>query len=189
QTLRNFSRLDESGRKRFNIHDGIDSTLLILQSRLRSPAGAWGRGEDKGYPEIQVIKEYGDLPLIECYPRLMNQVFMNIISNAIDAINEFLVNGKFSLDNPPIIAIKTQRVDENQIQAIVWNNGPEISGENIGRIFDPFFTTKPVGKGTGLGLSICYQIVENHSGSISVNSEPGQGCEFAIILPIQAVNI
>ena len=189
QTLRNFSRLDESGRKRFNIHEGIDSTLLILQSRLRSQAGAWGRGEDNGYPEIQVIKEYGDLPLVECYPRQINQVFMNIISNAIDAINDFLVNGKFSLDNPPIIAIKTQRVDENQIQAIVWNNGPEISGENIGRIFDPFFTTKPVGKGTGLGLSICYQIVENHSGSISVNSEPGQGCEFAIILPIQAVNI
>lgn len=189
QTLRNFSRIDESGRKRFNIHDGIDSTLLILPSRLRSQAGAWGRGEDNGYPEIQVIKEYGDLPLVDCYPRQMNQVFMNIIINAIDAINESLVNGLFSLDNPPKIAIKTQRVNQNQIQVIIWNNGAEIPKENMGRIFDPFFTTKPVGKGTGLGLSICYQIVEKHSGSISVSSEPGQGCELAIILPISAANI
>ncbi len=189
QTLRNFSRLDESGKKRFNIHDGIDSTLLILQSRLRSQAGAWGRGEDNGYPEIQVIKEYGELPLIECYPRQMNQVFMNIISNAIDAINESLVNGLFSLDNPPKIAIKTQSLDQNQIQLVVWNNGPEIPEENMGRIFDPFFTTKPVGKGTGLGLSICYQIVANHSGNLSVTSAPGQGCEFLITLPISAANI
>jgi len=188
QTLRNFSRIDESGRKRFNIHDGIDSTLL-MQSRLRSQAGAWGRGEDNGYPEIEVIKEYGDLPLVECYPRQMNQVFMNIIINAIDAINESLVNGLFSLDNPPKIAFKTQRVNQNQIQVIIWNNGAEIPKENMGRIFDPFFTTKPVGKGTGLGLSICYQIAQNHGGTIDVTSAPGQGTEFAILLPIAAANI
>jgi signal transduction histidine kinase/sensor domain CHASE-containing protein len=188
QTLRNFSRLDESGRKWVNIHDGIDSTLVILQSRLRSPAGAWGRGEDQGYPEIEVIKEYGDLPLVECYPRQMNQVFMNIIGNAIDALNDYLVKGLFSLDDPPKIVIKTQMVEDSQIQVMIWNNGPEIPRENMGRLFDPFFTTKPVGKGTGLGLSICYQIAQNHRGTIDVTSAPGQGTKFAIVVPIVAAN-
>jgi two-component system, NtrC family, sensor kinase len=113
---------------------------------------------------------------------------MNIIGNAIDALNDYLVKGLFSLDDPPKIVIKTQMVEDSQIQVMIWNNGPEIPRENMGRLFDPFFTTKPVGKGTGLGLSICYQIAQNHGGTIDVTSAPGQGTEFAIVVPIVAAN-
>jgi len=184
--LRNFSRLDESEMKEVNIHEGIESTLLILQSRFKISDS----------PDIQLIKKYGNLPLIECYVRQINQVFMNIITNAIDAIKEGIVQAKIqhkiTLSNSQFtthtILIETQQLDKKWIKIRFWNNGPIIPPPVIHRIFDPFFTTKPVGKGTGLGLSASYQIIYKHGGQIDVISEPEQGTEFVIILPIKANN-
>ena len=164
-SLRNFSRLDESERKRVNIHEGIDNTLLIMSPRLN-------RG-------IEVIKDYEKLPLIECYPAQLNQVFMNIISNAID---ELISN--CSLSNK-LLSIKTKFSDYNQIQVIIADNGAGIPAEIKSKIFDPFFTTKPVGQGTGMGLAISYQIIEKHKGKIEVISELGKGSEFVVTLPIE----
>ena len=168
QSLRNFSRLDEAELKVVNIHEGIDNTLLILNHRLK-----YG---------IEVVKKYGDLPLIPCYPAQLNQVFMNILANAIDA----LIAEEAQLVKQ--IVIETQKVDSKQIRVGIWNNGSKIPYEIRDKLFDPFFTTKPVGQGRGLGLTICYQIVERHGGKIEVISEPGQGTEFAIVLPLQAEN-
>ncbi|MBD2568638.1 HAMP domain-containing protein [Anabaena lutea FACHB-196] len=164
-SLRNFSRLDESEMKDVNIHEGIDNTLLILNHRLNK--------------QIQVIKNYGDLPLIDCYPAQLNQVFMNIISNGIDALLEYE-----NKDNKQIF-IDTLKLDNNYIKVVIRDNGPGILPEIINKLFDPFFTTKPVGKGTGLGLSICYQIIEKHQGKIEVVSAVAQGTEFVITLPIK----
>ena len=164
-SLRNFSRLDESEMKSVDIHEGINSTLLILNNRIKH--------------EIQVINEYGNLPLIECYPAQLNQVFMNIISNAIDALLE-----EPNQPNKQII-IQTQRIDFSHIQVGIRDNGMGIPPEIRDKLFDPFFTTKPVGKGTGLGLSISYQIIEKHRGKIDVISAIGQGTEFAVTLPIK----
>ncbi len=164
-SLRNFSRLDEAEVKDVNLHEGIDSTLLILSNKLKK--------------EVKVIKQYGNLPLIECYPAQINQVFMNIISNAIDAL---LTDEKKS--NKQII-IKTIKTSDNKIQVRIRDNGSGIPSPIKDKIFDPFFTTKPVGQGTGLGLSICYQIIEKHGGKISVNSQIGEGTEFAIALPLK----
>ncbi len=166
-SLRNFSRLDEAEKKPVNIHEGIDNTLLILHHKFKAVG-------NKG--AIEIVKEYGDLPLIECYAGQLNQVFMNILSNAIDAI-----------ENQPdlrIITIKTE-LNKSNIIIRIRDNGPGIP-ENINKkLFDPFFTTKPVGKGTGLGLSISYQIVvEKHKGLIQCISEPGQGAEFYISIPL-----
>ncbi len=127
---------------------------------------------------ITVSKQYGDLPLVECYPAQLNQVFMNLLSNAIDALNE-----SASLPNKQIV-IQTQAITPNQIRVRIGDNGPGIPSEIKDHIFDPFFTTKPVGKGTGLGLSICYQVIEKHRGQISVSSHLGQGTEFVITLPV-----
>ncbi|MBW4644458.1 MAG: HAMP domain-containing protein [Goleter apudmare HA4340-LM2] len=165
-SLRNFSRLDEAAIKEVDIHEGIDSTLLILNHRIQS--------------DIAVIKNYGTLPLIECYPAQLNQVFMNIISNAMDA----LLDQKSAIDKHVIIT--TSRLDENYIQVAIKDNGVGIPSEIINKLFDPFFTTKPVGQGTGLGLSICYQIVDKHQGRIEVISVVNQGTEFLIKLPIKA---
>ena len=164
-SLRNFSRLDEAEMKAVDIHEGIDNTLLILNHRLKQG--------------IEVSKKFDDLPLVPCYPAQLNQVFMNILANAIDVL--------LSEDTQPTkrIVIQTQKVAHNQIWVRIWNNGSGIPVDIRDKLFDPFFTTKPVGQGTGLGLSICYQIVEKHSGRIEVISEPGQGTEFAIALPIQ----
>ncbi|TVP65240.1 MAG: HAMP domain-containing protein [Nodularia sp. (in: Bacteria)] len=165
-SLRNFSRLDESAIKEVNIHEGIDNTLLILNHRLKN--------------EITVIKNYGNLPLIECYPAQLNQVFMNILSNAIDV----LIDKKNTRNRQ--ITIATLKLDVNHIQVGIRDNGSGILPELKNKLFNPFFTTKPVGKGTGLGLSICYQIIDKHKGKIEVISELQQGTEFIIKLPIKS---
>jgi len=166
-SLRNFSRLDESQMKLVDIHEGIDNTLLILNSRLKQG--------------IEVIKNYGELPEIECYPAQLNQVFMNILVNAIDALEESGDNSKKS--KIPQILIQTQKLDSSQILVRISDNGPGISLAIQSKLFDPFFTTKEPGKGTGIGLAICYQIVEKHRGKIEVISSLGRGAEFAIALP------
>jgi signal transduction histidine kinase len=175
RSLRNFSRLDESERKLVDIHEGIDSTLLILQSRLKN---------QKNYHNINVIKKYGNLPLVDCYAGLLNQVFMNLLSNAIDALEESIVQNQ--TNKKPQIIIQTEVTDDRQVFICIADNGIGIPEETQKRLFDPFFTTKPVGKGTGLGLSICYQIVtEKHSGQINCVSTLGQGTEFSVKIPIK----
>jgi two-component system, NtrC family, sensor kinase len=184
-SLRNFSRLDEAEKKRVDIHQGLDSTLLILQSRFK---------DSVDHPGIKVVKNYGDLPLVDCYPGQLNQVFMNIISNAIDALDNY--DSKRTIAeihaNPNKITITTEVIETNCVIRIA-DNGSGITETVKERLFDPFFTTKPVGKGTGLGLSISYQIVvEKHGGTLRCISEPGQGTEFWIEIPLsmnkQAVN-
>ena len=162
-SLRNFSRLDECEMKITDIREGIDSTLVILNYRLKHG--------------IKVIKEYGELPQINCYPAQLNQVFMNIISNGIDALEE-LVN------SAPIIWINAEASESNCVKVKIRDNGPGMPPEIQENIFDPFFTTKSIGKGTGLGLAISYQIITKHQGTIEVNSQPGEGTEFVITLPI-----
>ncbi len=181
-TLRNFSRLDEAEMKPVNIHEGIDSTLVILHNRIKA---------NREHPAIEIIKEYGELPEVECYAGQLNQVFMNIISNAIDALREH--NKTRSWDDinadPMKIAISTQLLDSNWVAICIKDNGVGIPEEVRTKIFDPFFTTKPVGEGTGLGLSICYQIVvDKHGGHLKCLSEPGQGTEFWIQIPLQHQN-
>ncbi len=166
-SLRNFSRLDEADMKEVDIHEGIDNTLLILNHKLQS--------------EIEVIKNYRDLPLVECYPAQLNQVFMNILNNAIDA----LLDQKADSDKSKKIIINTINIDDVYIKVGIIDNGSGIRPEIKNKLFDPFFTTKPVGKGTGLGLSICYQIIDKHNGKIEVISEFEQGTEFIILLPIK----
>ena len=174
RSLKNFSRLDEAEKKAVNIHEGIDSTLLILQSRLK---------KHKSSESINLVKEYGHLPLVECYPGLLNQVFMNILTNAIDALEESIVKGR--KNHNPSIKICTQLISNNCVEIRIIDNGTGIP-ENIKKqLFDPFFTTKPVGKGTGLGLSISYQIiVEKHGGQINCVSTLGEGTEFIITVPV-----
>lgn len=173
-SLRNFSRLDEAEFKRVDIHEGIDSTLMILHNRLKAKPN---------HPEITVIKEYGKLPLIECYAGQLNQVFMNLLSNAIDALDESVVNRKIT-DNPTI-HIRTELINNQRIAIRISDNGMGIPQEIFSKLFDPFFTTKEVGKGTGLGLSISYQIVvDKHCGKLTCHSTPGQGAEFVIEIPI-----
>jgi PAS domain S-box-containing protein len=180
-SLRNFSRLDEAEMKRVNLHEGIDSTLLILQHRLNS---------QNRNSQIQIIKEYGKLPVVECYPGKLNQVFFNILNNAIDAIEDGkkeksckyqIPNTKYQL---PTICISTELI-ANNVRVRIADNGPGISEQVKARVFDPFFTTKPVGRGSGLGLSISYQIiVESHKGILSCASKEGEGTEFCIEIPV-----
>ncbi|MDJ0677088.1 MAG: GAF domain-containing protein [Calothrix sp. MO_167.B42] len=181
QSLRNFSRKDESEFKAVDIHAGLDSTLLILNHKL----------QDNGkYPNIKVVKNYGNLPLVLCYPAQLNQVFMNILDNGIDALQQKFqeIKGKYvdSTECPMIplnIWIKTQ-VTEQKIIIKIRDSGAGMPEELSQRIFDPFFTTKGIGQGTGLGLSIAYQIVvEKHQGAIQCLSKPGQGTEFIIEIP------
>jgi signal transduction histidine kinase len=176
QSLRTFSRVDHAVEKKVDIHTAIDSTLMILEHRLQ----AMGK-----YPEIKVIKEYGQLPLLDCYFGQLNQVFMNIIANAIDALQEGIANknNRFAI---PTIHIRTQVLNDKWVIISIADNGPGISGEVCSKLFDPFFTTKPVGKGTGIGLSISHQIiVEKHGGELSCHSIPGQGAEFVIKVPLR----
>ncbi|NES02964.1 MAG: histidine kinase [Okeania sp. SIO2F4] len=174
-SLRNFSRLDESTVKEVDIHRGIESTLMILAHRIKSQPHR---------PELQVTKDYGNLPLIECYAGQLNQVFMNIFANAIDALEDSIQLGQLK-ERSPMISIKTAQVDTEWITIQIADNGPGIRTDIQTRLFDPFFTTKPVGKGTGLGLSISYQIIcEKHKGYLLCSSEEGNGTEFIIKLPI-----
>ncbi|MEG4047548.1 PAS domain S-box protein [Microcoleus sp. Pol17_C1] len=180
-SLRNFSRLDESAMKPVDIHVGIESTLLILQHRLKSRDSR---------PEIEVIKEFGNLPLVECYASQLNQVFMNIIANAIDAIEERY----HQLSVPQLetksgrLTISTDVTTQNTVRVEISDNGTGIPDGIVERIFNPFFTTKAVGKGTGLGMSIAHSIVvEKHKGKIDCISSIGCGTTFKIEIPIHQV--
>ncbi len=197
-SLKNFSRLDEAERKPVDIHEGLENTLLILQHRLKPEAA-----------NIKLIKEYGNLPPVECYPGQLNQVFMNLLNNAVDALEKSDLqqtcpnNATFTPEsikrNPKTIKISTEVIgpcepdasnseptpNSQSIVIRISDNGPGIPKEVRKRIFDPFFTTKPVGEGTGLGLSISYQIVvEKHGGQLRCISEPGQGTEFVVEIPL-----
>jgi two-component system, NtrC family, sensor kinase len=183
RSLRTFSRLDESAAKAVDLRQGIDSTLILLQSRLQPPLSS---------QTIQVVKEYSNLPLVKCYPGELNQVFMNLLSNAIDALEKRNRSKNFEVvqANPSTIRIRTEI--NSQPNSIPWvviriaDNGIGMSEEILSRAFDPFFTTKPVGEGTGLGLAISYQIVvELHKGRLYCSSSPGEGAEFVIEIPIQ----
>ncbi|MDF5728210.1 MAG: AAA family ATPase [Rhizonema sp. PD38] len=170
-SLRNFSRLDEAEIKPVDIHEGIDSTLLILQHRLKNISKKI---------EISIIKEYSQIPLVNCYPSALNQVFMNILSNAIDALKEL-----DNINHKPTITIRTQIQKQKYISIQIIDNGMGMSESVLNKIFEPFFTTKPVGSGTGLGLSISYSIVvEQHRGQLNCISAPGKGTEFIIQIPM-----
>jgi signal transduction histidine kinase len=187
KSLKTFSRLDEAEFKAVDIHEGIDSTLMILHNRLK---------EKSNVPGIKVIKAYGNLPQVECYPGQLNQVFMNILTNAIDSFASRFTNDALEDHNGQRTAQELQ-VNPSQIRISTglfqdWaeiriaDNGSGIPPDIIPKLFDPFFTTKPVGQGTGLGLSISYQIiVEKHKGKLSCCSSVGEGTEFVIAIPIQ----
>ncbi len=179
KSLRTFSHFEESELKMADIHPNIESVLTILAHRLE--------GQFKPY-NIEVIKEYGNLPLIECYPGWLDRVFLNVISNAIDAIDEFYFQGRSPLEieqNPGRIRIVTGANDLGQATIEIINNGKPISPQLLNRIFDPFFTTKTVGKGTGLGLTVSYSIiVDKHQGSLEVRSLPGE-TSFGILIPLK----
>ncbi|MEH1920172.1 ATP-binding protein [Nostoc sp.] len=197
QSLKNFSRHDEAEMKAVNIHDGIDGTLMILHHRLKA---------DVRRPAIEIIKDYAKLPFIECYPGQLNQVFMNILANAIDALEESMENwgvksSPYYPQSPlplipregptfpnPQITIRTKAIDHQWIVIRIADNGPGMKEEVIRRIYDPFFTTKDIGKGTGLGMAISYQIVvDRHGGMLKCRSKPGEGTEFWIQIPINCL--
>ncbi|MEC4854162.1 MAG: ATP-binding protein, partial [Jaaginema sp. PMC 1079.18] len=163
-SLRNFARLDEAELKEVNLHDGIDGALMILNHRLI-----------KG---ITVIKNYGDLPLIECYPSQLNQAWLNIIENAIDAFSE-------NNSSSPQLTITSEMINNNLVRIAIADNGKGIPENIQSKIFNPFFTTKPVGKGTGLGLSVCYQVINQHGGLIAIDSQPQKGTTVTVTLPQQ----
>jgi len=202
-SLRNFCRLDEAEMKQVNIHDGINNTIMLLQSQLKGKPGQ---------EAIAIHKEYGDLPLVQCYPGQLNQVFMNILVNAVYAIvewnkhenvdeksqnksqadeqNNAHANTQSSICNSPhqipAIRICTELIEGKKVIIRIFDNGPGMTENVRNRLFDPFFTTKPVGKGTGLGLSISYEVVVNqHGGELKCFSEPGKGTEFAIEIPLK----
>lgn len=178
-SLRNFSRIDEAEFKSVDIHEGIDSTLMILQHRLKAKPEQ---------PEIEVIKDYGTVPLVECYAGQLNQVFMNILVNAIDALEENNAKRTYQEieENSSQIQIRTSVVNSIWLEVAIADNGVGISQEFQQRIFDPFFTTKPIGKGTGMGMSISYQIVtQKHGGKLECISTTGKGTEFIIQIPLR----
>ena len=178
-SLRTFARSDISSKVEFQIHEGLNSTLMLLQHRLKS---------NLHHPEIEVVKEYGDLPPITCYPGQINQVFMNLIANAIDAFEELNRNRSYQeiISDPNIITVKTRVNDgNNSVTIYIKDNGIGLNPQVQDKIFEQTFTTKAVGKGTGLGLAISHQIVvEKHNGKIEYNSIPGQSTEFIVTLPI-----
>jgi signal transduction histidine kinase len=166
--LRTFSRLDEEDLKTADIHENIDSTLILLHNQYKN--------------SITIQKEYGDIPCIECYPGKLNQMFMNILKNAIDAIKE----KRIKTDNESI-RIKTSvtgHAKDRLVSIEITDTGPGITEKVRARLFEPFFTTKAVGKGTGLGLSITKRIIHDHNGSVEVESKPDQGAAFKILIPL-----
>ncbi|MBD2636653.1 GAF domain-containing protein [Limnothrix sp. FACHB-881] len=185
-SLRNFSRMDEACYKPVNIHEGIDSTLAILQHRMKAAPD---------HPEIQVKCDYGDLPAVECYASNLNQVFMNLLANAIEAITEKYQVDPLDATNPDssvrgqfkgCIEIQTRLLRGDRVQIQITDNGVGMPDSIQSQIFNPFFTTKPVGKGTGLGMSISYQIVtEQHQGQLRFSSVPGAGSTFTIVMPLK----
>ncbi|MEP0783933.1 ATP-binding protein [Coleofasciculus sp. FACHB-129] len=185
QSLRNFSRVDEAIGKPADIHAGLESTLMILHHRLKASVER---------PAIELVKEYGELPLVECYTGQLNQVFMNIMANAIDAIDEVMSKKIRGIDNRPEsanyplpkIQIHTELINGEKVAIQIADNGPGMPEKVRQRLFEPFFTTKPVGKGMGLGLSISYQIVvDKHGGQLSCISAPGEGTKFMIEIPLR----
>ncbi|MEH2413550.1 PAS domain-containing sensor histidine kinase [Nostoc sp.] len=181
-SLRTFSRLDEASMKAVDINEGIDSTIMIIQNRLNSTNQRL---------QIEVIKEYGSLPLVECYPGHLNQVFLNILVNALDALEDSALKGrwttkKFNMMDNPRIYIRTQLMEPDQVTISIADNGLGIPEATLKQIFNPFFTTKPVGQGTGMGLAISYQIItQKHGGSLECISQLGVGAEFIIRIPLQ----
>lgn len=176
-SLKNFSRLDEAERKEANIHEGLDSTLLILENRIKATSEK---------PAIQIEKDYGDLPLVNCYPGQLNQVFMNILANALDALADRDRDRPLEAmkQNLSTIKIQTQRVGADRVAICIADNGPGIPEAIRQQIFDPFFTTKPAGKGTGIGMSISHQIItEKHGGTLHCQSSTGEGAQFIIEIP------
>ncbi|TAE56371.1 MAG: HAMP domain-containing protein [Nostocales cyanobacterium] len=175
RSLRNFSRLDESEMKAVNIHEGIDSTLMILENRLKATPER---------PAIEVIRKYADLPMVECYVGQLNQVFMNILANAIDALEERKIHNFMGL-NQLKIYISTELTSDQQVVIHILDNGVGVPEKLKKLLFDPFFTTKPIGKGTGLGLSISYKIItQQHHGKLDCISIPGESTEFIITIPL-----
>ncbi|OCQ90850.1 sensor histidine kinase [Limnothrix sp. PR1529] len=183
KSLRTFSRLDEAELKLANLHDGLDSALTILGHRLKAH-------DDR--PEIQVLRQYGSLPNVMCYSGNMNQVFMNILVNAVDAIEDYHQQLKRGLMHPRSgnaipysIQVSTRLCDQNWVEVQITDSGLGMNSKTMEHIFDPFFTTKPIGKGTGLGLSVSYQIiVDRHQGELICTSEPGEGSTFLIRIPV-----
>lgn len=201
RSLRVFARLDESEIKSVDLHEGLDSTLLLLNSRLRGTSNR---------ADIRIVREYGDLPLVECYAGQINQVFINLLSNAIDALEAMREQADCSRsdarqdqspaycidwakdllpaeqDEIPTIWIRTHLLEGSRVSVCIADNGTGISTDVQQRIFDPFFTTKPVGRGTGLGLSICHQIItERHGGTLKCTSYPAEGSEFCLEIPLK----
>jgi PAS domain S-box-containing protein len=184
-SLRTFSRMDEAEKKQVNIHDGIDSTLMILQNRTKAR-------HDR--PEIEILKAYGNLPVVDCYAGQLNQVFMNILVNAIDALEEAFTNNPAASWQPQI-TIRTKYLHQAEpgsssnlitpaIRITIEDNGIGMPESVKARIFDPFYTTKPIGKGTGMGMSISYQIItQKHGGTLTCNSTPNLGTQFVIQIP------
>lgn len=179
-SLRTFSRADTQQKVLFNLHEGIENTLLILKYRLKA---------NQHRPDIQVLQEYGDLPLVNCFPGQLNQVLMNLLANAIDALEESNDGRSFEdiQANPNQIKIQTKLAkDRNHVVIYIEDNGVGMSEYIQQKVFDHLFTTKPVGKGTGLGLSIARQIiVEKHGGTLEVNSYPGKSTNFIITIPVK----
>lgn len=176
-SLRTFSRADTDAQQPFDLHEGLDSTLLILRHRLKANATR---------PDIKVVTDYGELPSVQCFPGQLNQVFMNILANAIDALDEASQNRSFAEieADPNRITIRTW-AENKQVKVAIADNGPGMPESVRARIFDHLFTTKGVGKGTGLGLAIAHQIVtERHGGTLEVSSILGRGTEFIIALPM-----
>ena len=182
-SLRNFSRMDEADFKNVDIHEGIESTLMILQHRIKDRSDR---------PAVVVIKDYGTLPKVECFPGQLNQVFMNILVNALDALDDMNTKrcDRELKDIPNQITIRTCAIDDRWVEVAIADNGLGMPDKVKQRIFDPFFTTKPIGKGTGLGMSISYQIItEKHRGKLTCFSTPGSGTEFLIQIPIRQQTI
>ena len=167
RTMKNFSRLDKGQIESFSVEEGLESALLIARSQLKYVAEA--------------KREFDTVPQIMCSPSQIRQVFLNLIVNAVDAMA--------TMDRRGVLTLRTRITSSDTVQIDISDNGPGISDDVIGKIFDPFFTTKPVGQGTGMGLSICYRIIENHGGTITVNSKPGKGTVFTITLPRQGESL